>query len=306
VREAVTLQEIKGSEPYRLSLARRLLDLGADPNRAEVTMDFTMPVFTERVYTQLRLTRTPLQLAASCGFVKMVKLLVAKGAEPDLVIGERSSELLELPLMLAVRQALLPGGNIETVQELLKAGASLEDCLDQSVLHTLYNMRPKKSPYGTLSDDFPDWEDWLRIVEMFLDYGAATQTSEENWHKVLAEGCLPGNLRYCELLGKARSVSELPPVILIRMLRTALREMTKPRGAAVQDTELFRWVLQRYLDTEGRLRVPKDILRAAHHQAYRQRLNRIVDVMGEFLSLEEAPTVSGMDKEKLLWVLTWG
>ncbi|KAK3306032.1 ankyrin repeat-containing domain protein [Chaetomium strumarium] len=302
VREAIMLQEIKGSEPHRLSLAKRLLDLGADPNRAEVTMNSTMPIFTDR-HTQLRFTRTPLQLAASCGFVKMVKLLITRGAEPDLVIGERSAELRELPLMLAVKQALLPGGNIETVQELLKAGASLEDRFGESVLRTLYEMRPRKSPYGVLGDDFPDWEAWLRIVDMFLNHGAAAETSEWNWNCLLVIGCLPGNLRYCELLEKARSVNELPPATLVRMLRMALLEMAKTRSASTQDVELVRWVLRRYLDTEERLRVPKDVLREVQHQAHRQRLNRITDVIGEFLTRAEAPTVSRLEKERLLDIL---
>ncbi|KAK4234793.1 hypothetical protein C8A03DRAFT_18369 [Achaetomium macrosporum] len=302
-REKNKLQEIKESEPHRLSLAKRLLDLGADPNRAEVTEQSTMPIFPPRPSTTFLLMRTPLQLAASCGFAKMVKLLVTRGANPDLIVGQRRAELSELPLMLAVKQALFPGGNIETVQELLKAGASLDDRGDQSVLRVLYNMKPRKSPYGVLGDDWSDWQDWLRIVEMFLSHGAAARTSEGNWQKLLVSGCIPGNLRYCEMLEKARPVSNLSPETRVRMLRTALREMTKRQGASTQDTEMVRWVLRRSLDAQGRLLIPTDILREAQQQAYHHRLNRIFDVIGDFLTQTEAPCVSDLDRQSLVSLL---
>jgi hypothetical protein len=198
--------------------------------------------------------------------------------------------------MLAAKQALTTTGNLETVRALLDAGASLENPGDESILIYLYKLRPRPLILASSDHDWPSWRKWLSIVELFLQHGAAHHASPDNWKKVLLQACEPGNLPYCEMLEKARPLSDFDSETLSAMLGLIVRRcwLFPPPGLThqgppgfTQDTEMVGWVLRHCVDGEGRMIIPRQVVSDLQQEAYSRHMHRIVERLREFLARGE-------------------
>ena len=243
------------SQSHRLSLARRLLDLGAEPNQAERTVPSKMPVL-ELPYMQASICyRTPLQLAASCGFDGMAKLLLARGADYNKIGGQQEDgppKLEHSPLMLAMRHAASHTGSPQTVREILRAGASVDDVESRSILRQFQEQGMMMTVRRDLEITHPRW---LPVAELLLSCGAATKTSEENWAGIVEDACRPGNLPYCKALAASRPFSTLQPSTLLNLARSAALGSPGVIGAQNEDVDLVAWVLRHCLKPDESLLV---------------------------------------------------
>lgn len=279
VRDAVTTREIQTSRRQRLSLAKKLLDLGAPPNQAHLGQNNDMPILFPQPTYYGRQTRTPIQLAAATGFTEMVELLISRGADCEKI--HPAHDRMELPIILAAKHALSPTGNNQTVEVLLEAEISLQRW-GRSLLRNLYTFRPRPQYQGC-----PNYKKWLDLVELFLKHDAADEASAEQWDKIFVEACSdPGNVQYCRLLNDFRVARNLRPPVLINMLRKAVRACwSHPRTSGfVQDTEMIRWVFEQCLDASRRLRFDSAILDTLLQEAYEHKMHRVVALMREFLA----------------------
>ncbi|AEO68284.1 uncharacterized protein THITE_2130035 [Thermothielavioides terrestris NRRL 8126] len=293
-----TPEEIEASKPERVLLAQTLLSLGADPDHQEDERRSWMQLWTlsgTQDWGCVDIGRSPLQIAASYGFAEMVKLLISHGAKFDMPPNWRRVPS-ELPLMLAAKQALTTTGNLETVRALLDAGASLENPGDESILIYLYKLRPRPNILTSSDHDWPSWRKWLSIVELFLQHGAAHHASPDKWKKVLLQACEPGNLPYCEMLEKARPLSDFDSETLSAMLGLIVRRcwLFPPPGLThqgppgfTQDTEMVGWVLRHCVDGEGRMIIPRQVVSDLQQEAYSRHMHRIVERLREFLARGE-------------------
>lgn len=283
-RDRIAVDQIKTSEPKRLSIAKLLLNLGADPDRAESTFDGKITVTVPSGGGPLMDHRTPLQLAAGCGFTKMVKLLISRGANCDQP-SHGSDGSLQSPLYLAVQQALKPRGNVETVKVLLDAGASLY-CGDHCLLEVVAWRRPENNPSISAGHDWPSFHDWLHIVELFLRHGAADLVDSDTWKRIISQACAPGNMSYCEMLEKARSISGFTPSMYAIMLELAVSRcwIDPEANGFLQDTEVISWVLRHCVDADGRLIITRSIVSDLQQEAYSHRMKRIAELLRKFLA----------------------
>jgi ankyrin repeat protein len=278
VRDTITTREIQASRRQRLSLAKKLLDLGASLNQAHVATDNDMPVLSPSP-ARLKRLRTPLQLAAATGFTEMVKLLISRGADCGKVYPLDDSQTL--PIVLAAKQALSPTGNHQTVEAFLKAGVPLVS-QNRLILHHLHTFKPTPQ-----SKDCPIYKQWLNLVELFLKHGVADQASAEQWEAVFEEACSTlGNVPYCKLLNKFRSTKNLQKPALVNMMCNATRACWHHARTAgvVQDLEMIRWVFDQCLDARRRLRFESDVLDTLLQEAYSLNMFKVVQLMRELLA----------------------
>jgi hypothetical protein len=278
VRDTITTRAIHASRRQRLSLARKLLDLGASLNQAHVATGDDLPVLSPSP-ARLKRLRTPLQLAAATGFTEMVKLLISRGADCGKVYPLDESRTL--PILLAAKQALSPTGNHQTVEVFLKAGTSLES-RSRSVLHHLHTLKPTPQ-----SQDCHHYKQWLNLVELFLKHGAADQMSAEQFEEAFEEACsTPGNVQYCKMLSRFRRTDNFQKPALVNMMCKATRACwSRPRTAGlVQDTEMIRWVFEQCLDARHRLRFERDVLDMLLREAYGRNMFKVVQLLRELLA----------------------
>lgn len=125
---------------------------------------------------------TPLHKAAELGDLNLVKLMLRKGAEVDATNYDFGT-----PIIVAVKNH-----NFEVVQELIRNGAELNNCI----------MTPRKvTPLHTAAE-----EGFLDIVELLIDAGAKVDTemycssSQFGGNTQLFLAALRGHTAICELL----------------------------------------------------------------------------------------------------------
>ncbi|KAL2260525.1 hypothetical protein VTK26DRAFT_5436 [Humicola hyalothermophila] len=188
------------------------------------------PRFRKTIDRQNSRKQTALHYAAAGGSIKTVgKLLLENGATfPDCDESDAGKGyLVNDPIrMLCMQFRILLSGDTNSfrvIQNLLASGASVDDCGGQSVLLALHDIRKIADPFDTKVQ-----KNWLRLVDMFLSHGAATKTSHNNWQKVVEEACFPGNWS-----GRISDVKS-------------------------DDAEMLSWVLDRCVDSRGRLLVPRE------------------------------------------------
>ncbi len=262
------------SQNHRLSLARRLLDLGADPNQAERTVPLSFPVL-EMPYMQESICyRTPLQLAASSGFDGMIRLLVSRGADCNKIGGQQEDERPNLEnssLALAMRYAVSRGDGTPTVRELLRGGASVDDVESRSILRLF---QEQEMVVRLRHDLLVRHVYWFPVAELLLSYGAATKTSEENWVAIIEDACRPDNLLYCKALESSRSFNTLQPSTLLNLVRSAALGSSRVNGAPKEDVELVAWVLRHCVKTDDSLMVEAaELVRIANEADHISRKN---------------------------------
>ncbi|KAK4132670.1 ankyrin [Trichocladium antarcticum] len=235
-------KDIQDSRHARLAFARELVKYGADAHHPDAASHSDMPISsipsTRRggyVY------RTPLQLAARSGFGEMIELLLARGVDCNQTgfVGKTANEL---PVLLAAQNAMEKADyDFGALQTLLDAGASLDDYGSQAILCELQNLR-----YGKWESKRKT-EVWLQIAQLFLDHGAADKAGD--WEAVVSHACLPGNLRYCEMLEAARPLGDFPWRMLLKMLRTVATGFksgkinTHEGFFGCEDLRMVSWVL---------------------------------------------------------------
>jgi hypothetical protein len=257
-----SFQAIEESQRHRISFARRLLDLGADPHHSERSYRYTMPVL-DMYPSQDTCYRTPLQLAASSGFTKMVKFLLSLGADCNKMgfgPGHNFADPLDLPLVLAVEHSLVEGkGKLDTIKLLLNAGASFADVAGKSVLRCLWIVRCS-GYYRKIESDH-----WIAILKLLMKHGAADQTSESQWAEIVRHACTPDNLPVCKLLVASRTISTFSPVTMAKMVQQAAVGFGFVSKADPEDTDLVAWVLSHCVRPDGTLIVgrPQLVLNAS-------------------------------------------
>lgn len=278
-------EAVEASQPGRLSLARKLLKSGVDINESQRSCLWGPP-FLEIGYSQHGIRfRTPLQLAAACGFASMVKLLISRGVDCNKIDTQYEvyPDHLELmPLMMALRDALETKDDLRTVKALLKAGASLDDMGNESVLRTFQDWEPDDR-----GKPLRGRETWLRLMEALLRSGAATRTSHSNWEAIVETACTPGNLPFCKSLEAARPFDNLLPGTLTQMVWNVAftRADLNPEGK--EDSELLNWVLKHCLTPKGELKIESGKLHEWAKLAKHMALNKISDVLREFADQHE-------------------
>jgi ankyrin repeat protein len=288
----------------RVSLAKRLLVLGADPNEPERIYHGQLPtVVPFRNYEAGDHYRTALQLAAMSGFTKMINLLLSKGADVD-KIGTRLPEeervqkpLDELPLMCAIRHALHRAryrchlgqdpGDLSSVQALLDAGCSMADRGDQSVLTTLESFKMLCYDRRPFFDKV-----WLSIAEKLLGHGAATATADSKWEEVVGQACVPGSLAFCKMLEVARPIHGFSWTTHVQMVRQAIFGYAGrcPEGTP-EDLELVSWALRQCLNCDRRMTRFKSAFPSLIERARKEGKNQMADVVEDFITdMPDTPT----------------
>jgi len=292
--EKADREAAEASQPGRLAFAGKLLVFGADINEPQRASYLAMP-FLETGYSQYGIChRTPLQLAAACGFTSMVNLLISRGVDCNKIDrthepGPEHPRLL--PLMLALKNALDTDNGLQTVEALLKAGASLDDVGNQSVLRAFqqweldFHGKPQRN-HGT----------WLRIAEVLLRSGAATRTSQSNWAAVVQTACRPGNLAFCKSLEAARPFDGFLPGTLTKMVWGVAFSRPGLRHGVPEDIRLLKWVLRHCLTPKGGLKISSWKLQEYAELAQHLKLTGVSVALQDFADEHEDAEVSSSSK----------
>ncbi|KAJ4291349.1 hypothetical protein N0V88_006357 [Collariella sp. IMI 366227] len=259
--ESKVKRQVEASQPLRVAFGRRLISLGADPNKGESIVmrgegTPLVPVLDNQYYTTYY---TAIQTAAASGFTLMVEMLLSQGADLNITARHRQDLATlyappspeALPLVLAALRTFAnwmePGDSLQTVRVLLEAGASLEDIRGCSILRVLQAKRFRFG-YGRQKNWKQKDEDWVRTIEVFLDHGAAWKTSLCNWQKFVKCASIPGGLPLCQRLDHARPFENFDSATRREMLRHAVystcSELDNHRFFKARDDHaLVLWVL---------------------------------------------------------------
>ncbi|GAB1317873.1 Ankyrin repeat domain-containing protein 17 [Madurella fahalii] len=296
VQREIRIQAAEASRSARLSLARLLLKLGANPNLpALVPARAAMQVLGAE--SRSTVYRTSLQIAAYSGFAEMVNLLLDHGADCNL-IGGPIIDPSELPVMLAARepphkaywnglhrnvQWIGAASDHQTMYTLLDRGASLDDVDGISVLQVLPGIGLREFYFSQ-----SNMEGWLRIAEVLLQYGAASKASEKNWKDIIVEASRSGYQQLCKMLWTARPISPLPQDTLNRMLLSStLNDGQTHLYRYRDDPDTVRWVLQHCVRADGRLLIPISRLREIRDQINVDFKRETRKLMDEFIQTME-------------------
>ncbi|KAK3385344.1 hypothetical protein B0H63DRAFT_543664 [Podospora didyma] len=243
----------------RITLARKLLALGANPNYVPDLRNLlstrASPFFSDS-------RTTALLTAIQSGFAKMVKVLLDSGADANFKYSEKHPTgfydgHIVTPLQLAITEAgkwtrlMDDESNKEAVQlvtHLLDNGASFDDGKVMIFLSKeLSKATLDRYCSNPLHDDTVE-KRLTSIAKLLLDRGIALPSNmkKEVWVKLLVGACTPGKVPFYKLLAERRTITaqELGRDNILTMLRKAAAPYKSSwRTTTEGDSDLARWIL---------------------------------------------------------------